>query len=52
MEYKMQVRDIERNKQNQKEEDKLGEKKAYTTLHVTLGIYYFTAKKITSAIYI
>ena len=34
MEYKMQVRDLERNKQNQKEEDKLGAKKE--------SIYYFT----------
>ena len=34
MEYIMQVRDLERNKQNQKEEEKLGAKKE--------GIYYFT----------
>ena len=40
MEYKIQVRDLERNKRNQKEEEKLrNRKKAYTALHVTLAIY-------------
>ena len=52
MEYKIQVRDLERNKRNQKEEEKLrNKKKAYTALRVTLAIYYFAAKNFTSAIY-
>jgi len=55
MEYKMQVRDLERNKQNQKEEEKLRAKTEGIycfTCYIRHRINYFTAKKFTSAIYI